>query len=89
MATGTDQNRGFGAISWRVVSIAIASALISAIAMSVLWKQFAFFAFVGVAFYFMGAVRGFPWRSPVRKAFSIGVFIGIVLSTALFYWNLL
>jgi ABC-type Mn2+/Zn2+ transport system permease subunit len=66
-----------------------ASAVISAAAMGVLWKEQPFFAFAAVAFYFMGGIRFVPWKTPIRKAIAIGIFAGILVSSAMFYWGFL
>jgi hypothetical protein len=64
-------------------------ALISAALMGLLWKEQPFFAGAAIALYFMGGVRAFPWKTPIRKAISIGIFVGIVASSAMFYLDLL
>jgi hypothetical protein len=43
------------------------------------WRDWTLFAGVWVAIYFMGGVSWFPWGTPLRKAFSMGVFVGMVL----------
>jgi hypothetical protein len=62
------------------------SAVISTAAMGLLWKEQPFFAAAAVALYIMGGVRFFPWKTPIRKAVAIGVFVGIVVSSAMFCW---
>jgi len=66
-----------------------ASAIISTAAMGLLWKEQPFFAAAAVALYIMGGVRFVPWKSPIRKAIAIGIFVGIVASSAMFYWGFL
>jgi hypothetical protein len=43
------------------------------------WQDWPLFAAVWAALYVMGGMRWFPWGTPVRKAFSSGVFVGTVL----------
>lgn len=65
------------------------SAVISTALMGLFWKEQPFFAAAAVALYLMGGVRAFPWKTPIRKAISIGIFVGIAAASAMFYWNLL
>jgi ABC-type Mn2+/Zn2+ transport system permease subunit len=65
------------------------SAVISTAVMGLLWKEQPFFAAAAVALYIMGGVRFFPWKTPIRKAVAIGVFVGIVVSSAMFCWDFL
>jgi len=74
---------------WRIALTGAVSAMISTGVMGYLWKEQTFFAAVGVALYIMGGVRAFPWKTPLRKAISIGIFVGVVVSSALFYWDFL
>ena len=73
----------------RVILAGAVSAVISTVLMGLLWKEKPFFAGAAIAVYLMGGMRGFPWKTPIRKAISIGIFVGIVTSTAIFYWDLL
>jgi hypothetical protein len=73
----------------RITFAGAVSAVISTAVMGFLWKEQTFFAGVIVALYIMGGVRGFPWKTPIRKAISIGIFVGIVVSSAMFYWDFL
>jgi hypothetical protein len=66
----------------------IASAAIVTAVMQIAWRDWTVFAFGWAALYFMGGVRGFPWRTPLRKAFSIGVFVGTVLPTIVWIYDL-
>ncbi|OAF13326.1 hypothetical protein AYJ54_44120 [Bradyrhizobium centrolobii] len=45
------------------------------------WRDWTLFAGVWTAMYFMGGARWFPWSTPLRKAISIGVFVGTALPT--------
>jgi hypothetical protein len=73
----------------RPVLLAIMCMVISTIAMSFLWKRLSFFALIGVFLFVTGGYVVFPWKTPIRKAISIGIWLGIVLSTTLFYLNIL
>jgi hypothetical protein len=66
----------------------IASAAIVTAVMQIAWRDWTVFAFGWAALYFMGGVRGFPWKTPLRKAFSIGVFVGTVLPTIVWIYDL-
>ena len=66
----------------------IASGAIVTAVMQIAWRDWTVFAGGWAALYFMGGVRGFPWRTPLRKAFSIGVFVGTVLPTILWIYDL-
>jgi hypothetical protein len=57
--------------------------------MGLLWKEQPFIAGVALMFYIVGGVRFIPWKTPVRRAIAIGIFFGIVISSAMFYWGLL
>jgi hypothetical protein len=87
MAPSGDDRRSMG----QVVScsiVFIASAAIVTAVMQIAWRDWTVFAFGWVALYFMGGVRGFPWKTPLRKAFSIGVFVGTVLPTIVWIYDL-
>jgi hypothetical protein len=73
----------------RIILAGAASAVISTAALGLPWKEQPFFAAAAVALYVMGGVRFVPWKTPIRKAIAIGIFVGIVASSALFYWDFL
>ena len=50
--------------------------------LGIAWRDWTLFAACWVAMYLMGGMRWFPWGTPRRKAFSIGVFAGTTLPTA-------
>jgi len=52
-----------------------------AVTLRLAWRDWTLFALFGVAMYLMGGMRWFPWGGPIRKAFSVGVFVGIALPT--------
>jgi hypothetical protein len=58
-----------------------ASAAIVAAVLQIAWRDWTLFALGWAALYIMGGARWFPWGTPVRKAFSIGVFVGTSLPT--------
>jgi hypothetical protein len=59
----------------------LVSAAVLAVIMEIAWRDWTLFALVWTALYFMGVVSWFPWGTPIRKAFSIGVFAGTSLPT--------
>src|SRR5262245_25655135 len=69
----------------RLLLASAASAVITTVLMGLLWKEKPFFAGAAVVLYLMGGMRGFPWKTPIRKSVSIGIFVGIVASSAIFY----
>jgi ABC-type cobalamin transport system permease subunit len=84
-----DQTDRFSDRTPQIILAGVVSAVISTALMALFWKEQPFFAFAAVALYFMGGVRGFPWKTPIGKAISIGAFVGIVASSAIFYSGLL
>ena len=80
-----DQARSSSRNPRRILLAGAASAFISAAVIGLLWKEQPFLAAVAVAFYIMGGVKFVPWKTPIRKAISIGIFVGIVISIAMFY----
>ena len=73
-------------IAWLLVLVF--SAVVVALIMRVAWRDWTVFAMGWAALYFMGAARWFPWGTPIRKALSIGVFIGTALPTAEWLYDL-
>jgi len=65
------------------------SAAAVALIMRTAWHDWTVFAMAWAAMYFMGAARWFPWGTPLRKAFAMGVFLGTALPTIewLYYLN--
>lgn len=59
----------------------LGTAIPIALLMRVGWQDWTLFAGVWAAMYFMGGMRWFPWSTPLRKAFSVGVFVGTALPT--------
>jgi hypothetical protein len=84
-----NQASGCPSDQFRIALTGAVSGVTSTAVMGFLWKEHPFFAAVGVALYVMGGVRVFPWKTPLRKAISIGIFVGIAVSSALFYWDFL
>jgi hypothetical protein len=64
-------------------TVFIVSAAGTFVALIYLSRDWGFFVFVMVAFYAMGAVRWMPWRTPLRKAFSTGVFVAVAIVTVI------
>src|SRR5262245_36870756 len=84
-----DQPRNSPSNPQRILLAAAASAIIATAAMGLLWREQPFFALAAVALYAMGGVRFVPWKTPIRKAIAIGIFVGISVSSAMFYWGFL
>jgi hypothetical protein len=84
-----DQPRNSSSSPPRMILAGAASAAISMAVMGFLWKEQPFFAAAAVALYIMGGVRVVPWKTPIRKAIAIGIFLGIAVSSAMFYWDFL
>jgi hypothetical protein len=74
---------------WRIAAIGIASTVVSTAVMSLIWKRQSFFALLGLFLLVSGGYTVLPWNSPIRKAISIGIFVGLILATGMFYLNLL
>lgn len=53
-----------------------------------LWREWTFFAFAVSTFYLMGTFRLAPWRTPLRKAIAIGLFVGIALPMIEWLYNI-
>jgi len=52
----------------------------------VLWKYEGLVAVGMLALvYFLASLRFFPWKTPLRKAFSVGVLVGI--SVTVVFWR--
>jgi hypothetical protein len=62
------------------VLIAALSWAVSTAIVVYLWEEWRIFAFWFSAIYVIGGVRYFPWKTANRKAISIGIFLGIVIS---------
>lgn len=44
-----------------------------------IWKEWLLLAVVVSGLYFSGGFRFFPWKTAYAKAFSIGVFLGMLM----------
>jgi hypothetical protein len=64
------------------------SAAIVAVILEIAWRDWTLFALGWAGIYFLGGVRWFPWGTPIRKAFSIGVFVGTSLPTIVWIYKL-
>jgi hypothetical protein len=86
MAPSDQERQSMGQVVFCFI-VFIASAAIVTSVMQVAWRDWTVFAFGWAALYFMGGMRGFPWRTPLRKAFSIGVFVGTALPTIVWIFD--
>jgi hypothetical protein len=73
----------------QITLIGISSIVISTAVVSLIWTRQSFFALLGVFLLVTGGYTILPWKTPAGKAVSIGIFIGIVLATGMFYLNIL
>lgn len=55
------------------------SCLVVAVVGSYLWREWTIEAGFASLLYFSGVFRFFPWKTAYAKAFSIGVFIGMLI----------
>ena len=66
------------------------SAMLSGLTLRYAWQRhWMLFAFFWTVMYFIGGVRFMPWRTPFRKAFSIGIFVGTAIPALEWYLWLL
>jgi hypothetical protein len=64
--------------------VGLATSAVTTLSMSYLFKEWLLYAIFISGLYFMGSFRFFPWKNPFSKAFSIGVFIGTLVSAVVF-----
>ena len=63
----------------RLSDSVVLAAVIVGLVMEFAFRDWTIFALGWAGMYFMGGVRWFSWATPIRKAFSIGVFVGTSL----------
>jgi hypothetical protein len=63
------------------LAVFFVSAAIITTVLEIGWRDWTLLALAWAGIYFMGGVRWFPWGTPLRKAFSTGVFVGTSLPT--------
>jgi hypothetical protein len=80
MTSSGDERQSIGQLVSSFAVFFITAAVVAAVLM-IAWRDWTVFAGIWAAMYFMGGVRWFPWGTPIRKAFSIGVFVGTSLPT--------
>lgn len=59
--------------------IGLATCAVTAVAAHYIWKEWLLLAIALSVLYFSGVFRFFPWKTAYAKAFSIGVFVGMVI----------
>lgn len=64
------------------------SCLVVAVVGSYLWREWTIEAGFVSLLYFSGAFRFFPWKTAYAKAFSIGIFIGMLIPLIAFIRSL-
>lgn len=72
---------------WRPVALFIGTFLVTAVLVRYLWREWGIFAAVGVWAYVMCGRYVLPRGAPWLKAVAIGVFIGILFSTIVFFYT--
>ena len=74
---------------WLILAlIGLITSLVVASIGSYFWREWVVEAMIVSALYFFGLFRFFPWKSVYARAFSIGVFAGMLVSTAGFVLGL-
>jgi hypothetical protein len=87
MAPSGHERQSIGQVVSCLVVFLASAAIVTAV-MQIAWRDWTVFALGWAALYSMGGVRGFPWGTPLRKAFSIGVFVGTALPTIEWIYDL-
>jgi hypothetical protein len=78
-------NQGRSTKLWKIITVFILSTVGSAYGEMVLWKNETIIAIgILVFIYALGSLRFMPWKTPLRKALSIGIFVGL-LSTVILW----
>ena len=69
---------------WKIITVFILSTVGTAYGELILLKVETLVAIGLLALvYFIGSLRFVPWRTPLRKAFTIGLFAGLLLTIIL------
>lgn len=71
-----------------LVLTGIVSCAVTAVAAHYIWKEWLLLAIALSVLYFSGVFRFFPWRTAYAKAFSIGVFVGMLIPVVEFIRSL-
>lgn len=66
---------------WMPIMVGGALALSTGLLFNHLWHQWTLFAGFFSLLYFSGLFRSFPWKTPLRKTVSIGIFLGLFASS--------
>jgi hypothetical protein len=74
-------------VAWWLVVFAVAT-LSSGLLVRYAWNEWTLFAGLGLAMYLGGSLAIMPWKTPLRKAFSIGVSLGCALATIEWFYRL-
>jgi hypothetical protein len=73
---------------WFVLGVGAGMAVMTAAALTYTWFEWTFFALIVTAFYFMGMAALMPWRTPLRKAVTIGISAGMAFAAIVFWLGL-
>jgi len=84
--TAEDGNRVISALILGTVLVLSAAGTFAALVY--LTRDWGFFVLVFVGVYAIGGIRFMPWKTPLSKAFSTGVFIAILGWIVLFYLDI-
>jgi hypothetical protein len=87
MTSSGNERQSVGQLVSSFAVFFVTAAAVTSILM-IAWRDWTVLAGVWVAMYFMGGVRWFPWGTPIRKAFSIGIFFGTLLPTLAWIYKL-
>jgi hypothetical protein len=69
------------------VLVFLGTAITTAAVVMAAWKEYALVVMAVVALYFFGGIVFMPWRTPLRHAFSAGVFLGIASAILLLIYR--
>jgi hypothetical protein len=82
-------NRGKSTEFWKIITVFILSAVSSGYGEMVLWKSETVIAIGILALvYALGGFRFMPWKTPLRKALSIGIFVGLFITIILWKFGI-
>ena len=74
---------------WKIVTVFILSTVGSAYGEMLLWKNEIIIAIGIIALvYTLGSLRFMPWKTPLRKALSIGIFVGLFITIILWRFGI-
>jgi hypothetical protein len=66
----------------------VVTSIIAVYVSKVGWEDWGVFMIAFAAMYYSGGLRWMPWKTPTRKAFSLGVFVGVSATTIEWLYSL-